>query len=115
MWDARVNPKLKVRPLIATRSLHDHARRRKRWNRGFSTASVKGYEPIITRRAMQLVQELEKRCGGIDGGNGKQPLDLAQWFSFFTYVHLHVLLCAINDWVLVSTLWAIWHSVEDSS
>lgn len=85
MWDARVNPKLKVRPLIATRSLQDHARRRKRWNRGFSTASVKGYEPIITRRALQLVLELEKRCSNIDGGDGRQPLDLAQWFSFFTY------------------------------
>lgn len=83
MWDARVNQNMKVRPLIATRSLHDHARRRKRWNRGFSTVSVKDYEPIITRRALQLVQELERRSG-VDSGRGRQSLDLAQWFSFFT-------------------------------
>lgn len=86
LWDARVDPDIKVRSLIATRSLHEHARRRKRWNRGFSTAAVKGYEPIVSRRALQLVEELKTRSEGLDGGDRRQPVDLAEWFSFFTYV-----------------------------
>lgn len=84
LWDARVDPAIKVRSLIATRSLHEHARRRKRWNRGFSTAAVKGYEPIVSRRALQLVEELKRRSESLDGGDKRQSVDLAKWLSFFT-------------------------------
>ena len=66
--------------MIGIRDLNDHARARKRWNRAFSTASVKEYEPIIVRRALQLAEELGKRTESV--------VDLAEWLSFFTYVVL---------------------------
>ncbi|KAH8106578.1 high nitrogen upregulated cytochrome P450 monooxygenase 2 [Phellopilus nigrolimitatus] len=74
IWSGRTRPGT-TPPLIAIRSAHEHARSRKPWNRAFNTAGVKGYEPIVVRRALQLVGELEKR---------KLEVDLASWFIFFT-------------------------------
>lgn len=65
-------------------TIHEHARRRKPWNRAFNTAAVKGYEPIVEKRALQLVGELEKRSNSKDGGN--ESVNLAAWLSYFTYV-----------------------------
>ncbi|KAH8108748.1 high nitrogen upregulated cytochrome P450 monooxygenase 2 [Phellopilus nigrolimitatus] len=73
MWSARFPPD-DTPSLIAIRTTHEHVRRRKPWNRAFNTAGVKGYEPLVVRRALQLVGELEKRKTGVD---------LASWFSFF--------------------------------
>ncbi|EJD01469.1 cytochrome P450 [Fomitiporia mediterranea MF3/22] len=83
MWDARRNP-YGVRALIAIRDPQEHARRRKTWNRAFSTTSVKGYEQILIRRALQLVGELEKRAQ-VKGGPQKSSVDLAEWMRFFTF------------------------------
>lgn len=83
MWDARRNPK-GVPSLIAIRDVHEHARRRKAWNRAFNVSSVKGYEPILARRAIQLVGELEKRAH-IEGGPKKSPVNLVEWIRFLTY------------------------------
>ena len=77
MWDGRRDP-ARQPSLIAIRNLDEHARVRKRWNRAFSTASVKEYEPIIVRRTLQLAEELGKRTESV--------VDLAEWLSFFTYV-----------------------------
>ncbi|KAH8108260.1 high nitrogen upregulated cytochrome P450 monooxygenase 2 [Phellopilus nigrolimitatus] len=73
IWSGRIRPGT-TPPLIAIRTAHEHARSRKPWNRAFNTAGIKGYEPIIMRRALQLVGELEKR---------KPEVDLASWFIFF--------------------------------
>lgn len=81
-WDGRQNPDW-VPNLIGLRSSQEHARRRKNWNRAFSTQAVKDYEPIMINRALQLADELERRCGG-------GAVDLANWISFFTYVPLSV-------------------------
>ena len=90
VWIARSPSEGKSRSLIALRSWHEHARRRKPWSRAFNTNSIKGYEPIVQKRALQLVSCLEKRAATkqefasatitADGG----AINLAQWLSYFT-------------------------------
>lgn len=63
-------------PLIAFRDPAAHLKRRKPWNRAFSTTSVKEFEPIIQHRVQQFVDALAERQG--------QVLDLAAWVSYFT-------------------------------
>ncbi|KAL5534887.1 hypothetical protein ACEPAF_2977 [Sanghuangporus sanghuang] len=78
MWKARTPTS--VPPLIAIRSTQEHARRRSRWNRAFNSASVKGYEPVLQKRALQLINELEKRTVS----SGSPSVNLAEWISFFS-------------------------------
>lgn len=73
--------------LITYQDPIEHARRRRPWNRAFNTHSLKEYQPIIARRAVQLVEALQSQSGSVD---------LAQWISFFTYV-FHVLYRALNE------------------
>lgn len=54
----------------------EHANRRRVWNRGFSTESLREYEDIIARRVEQLIEKI----GAIDG-----PVDLSSWLSFFQF------------------------------
>lgn len=56
----------------------EHAHRRKLWNRGMSTESLKAYEGIIENRAHQLVRSLESECG--------KEILLSTFFNFFTFV-----------------------------
>ncbi|KAL5476717.1 hypothetical protein ACEPAI_2903 [Sanghuangporus weigelae] len=79
LWSGRV-PKGETPSLIATRSFHEHARRRKRWNRAFNSMAVKGYEAIIQKRALQLVDELEKRSTKYEVSS----VNLAEWLSYFS-------------------------------
>ena len=79
MWDKRTGEG-DTPAMIAMRSVHDHAVRRKRWNRAFNTAAVKDYEVIVQKRALQLVGELGKRSIK----NGVSSVDLAKWLSYFT-------------------------------
>ena len=65
-----------VLPLIAIRDPAEHTQRRKAWSRGFSTAALKEYHPIVVKRAGQLMDSL--RAASSEG-----PVDLAQWISFF--------------------------------
>ncbi|KAG7091750.1 hypothetical protein E1B28_008151 [Marasmius oreades] len=51
-----------------------HAARRRIWNRGMSTESLREYEVIIARRANQLVEALQAR----------DKIDLAKWLGYFT-------------------------------
>lgn len=69
-----------ILPLIAIKDPVDHLQRRKAWNRGFSTAAVKEYEPTAIKRAGELLDAL--RTAGREGA-----VDLAQWISFFACVH----------------------------
>lgn len=55
----------------------EHARRRRPWNRALSTNALKEYQPIIARRASQLVGCLQAQVGNVD---------LSQWISFFSCV-----------------------------
>lgn len=94
MWDGRRHPD-RYPSLMNLRNTKEHAKRRRVWTKAFSSASVKGYEPIVLARASQLVGELKKRCGGENGG----AVDLAKWMSFFTCVvdDLHVYLPVLSS------------------
>lgn len=64
-----------IRALISLRDPAEHARRRKPWTKGFSSAALKGYEEILGKRIHELVTALEKQ---------QRPIDLAEWISHFT-------------------------------
>ncbi|KAK7032590.1 hypothetical protein VNI00_012853 [Paramarasmius palmivorus] len=55
----------------------DHRNRRRLWNRGMNTDSLREYEDIIKRRARELVDALKSRKDG--------EVDLNEWFSFFSF------------------------------
>ena len=58
-----------------------HANRRRLWNRGMSSESLKEYEDVIVQRATQLLERLE----GISGS-----VDLVSWINFFTCVFVSI-------------------------
>jgi cytochrome P450 len=62
--------------LIEHRDPVEHKRCRKTWDRGMSTASIKNYDEILTRKARELVEQSEKRVG--------QEVDLAMWMGYYT-------------------------------
>ena len=85
-WRARaMHPP--VYSLITQRDPVEHARRRKPWNRAFNSTALKEYEPIVTRRASQLLEGVASKKG---------VLDLAQWISFFTYDFMGDMACVVN-------------------
>ncbi|KAH9922364.1 cytochrome P450 [Fomitopsis serialis] len=61
--------------LIGNRYKDRHAEARKTWNRAFTPAAMKDYEPILVRRAAQLVDELKQK-----GATGS--VDLSLWLSY---------------------------------
>ncbi len=71
-----------ILPLIAIMDPIEHARRRKPWNRAFSTAALKEYQPIVTRRTAQLIEGLMGEVG---------TTDLAKWISYYAYVVIYPL------------------------
>ena len=75
MWDGR-NMYTHPPGLVACRDTAMHAQRRRPWNRAFNSTSLKEFQPLIVKRAHQLVEGLAAKEG--------QVADLAQWFSFFT-------------------------------
>ncbi|KAI9069564.1 cytochrome P450 [Trametes sanguinea] len=62
--------------LIAEADPHEHARRRKPWNRAFNSAALKGYEEIIARRLHALADGLAAQKGEVD---------LGKWIGYFSY------------------------------
>ena len=89
VWKARTPNEKGVQSLIALRRVHEHARRRKPWSRAFNTNAIKGYEPIVHKRALQLVSILERKSASraqFDGATitEDQALNLAGWLSYFT-------------------------------
>ena len=59
-----------------------HYERRKLWNQGFATATLKELQPAVENRVLELVDELSKRSS--PSGGEKVPLDLALWMSNIT-------------------------------
>ncbi|KAF9048451.1 cytochrome P450 [Panaeolus papilionaceus] len=76
-WDGRIPETDSVKPLIALTDKKEHSRRRRPWTRAFSTLALKGYEEIVIKRCLQLVEQLSIQK--------TQPLDLGTWFSYFSY------------------------------
>ncbi|KAL7277160.1 hypothetical protein ACG7TL_009006 [Trametes sanguinea] len=63
-------------PLVGILDPELHAERRKPWNRAFSAAALKEYEPLIANRVTQLVRVLSDQRGEIDVG---------RFFNYFSY------------------------------
>ncbi|KAI0067778.1 cytochrome P450 [Artomyces pyxidatus] len=82
-WDDRPNS---GPTLISRRDPVEHARRRKPWNRGFTSAAVRDYEDIVIKRSQQLVERLDGLVQELkDGGNGNWvALDMGAWMSYFS-------------------------------
>ena len=74
--------------LIAHRNPVEHKRRRKLWDRAFSTIAIKNYDDIVVRKASELVEQLEKRVG--------QEIDLSMWMSYFACVASLARLALLN-------------------
>ncbi|PCH43669.1 cytochrome P450 [Wolfiporia cocos MD-104 SS10] len=89
MWDGRrIAGKRGVSTtgaLIGARDRHQHTESRQVWNRAFTSASVKRYEPIVIRRAAQLVEELKKRCIASAKGKQEAHVDMSRWMSYFSF------------------------------
>ncbi|KAI0628543.1 high nitrogen upregulated cytochrome P450 monooxygenase 2 [Trametes polyzona] len=63
-------------PLLGITDPAVHQERRKPWNRAFSAAALKEYEPFVAARAAQLVRVLESQKG---------TFDISRFFNYFTY------------------------------
>lgn len=87
VWEARRVPGRTI-SLVALQDRDEHQRRRKPWNRAFSTASVKGYEEMLEFRVKQLVEELNKRAERRAKAGDKvtkgETVDLSGWLSHFS-------------------------------
>ncbi|TFY64573.1 hypothetical protein EVJ58_g2549 [Rhodofomes roseus] len=69
--------------LMGSRNMQVHGEARKVWNRAFTTASVKKYEPIVIRRVSQLVDELKGRCAA--NPSKAAEVDIAYWIDCFSF------------------------------
>ncbi|KAF7317104.1 hypothetical protein HMN09_00445100 [Mycena chlorophos] len=74
-WDGRA-PENAVRPLLALRDPKEHARRRRAWNRAFSTPQLREYQAIVEARINQLLDILT--------GKTDQSIDLSKWLGWLT-------------------------------
>ncbi|KAI0337448.1 cytochrome P450 [Trametopsis cervina] len=63
-------------PLIAFADPVEHARRRKPWNRAFSTNALRDYRPTLAKRVTQLADAMQEEG---------TTVDLAKWTSYFAY------------------------------
>jgi cytochrome P450 len=53
-----------------------HTARRRVWNRAMSSGSLREYEPLVVKRASQMVSRLRDQHGFVD---------LVSWIDFFAY------------------------------
>ncbi|KAJ7735244.1 cytochrome P450 [Mycena maculata] len=74
-YEPRQDPNLSTRSLLVLRG-EAHANRRRIWNRGMSSESLKEYETILEKRVAQLVDRLEAFSG---------PVDISEWLNYFTF------------------------------
>lgn len=65
--------------LLTLRTTSEHSARRRIWNNGFTPSALKGYEPMIHRRASQLLSRLQ--------AHDKETVNLSAWLSYFRYAY----------------------------
>ncbi|EKM51985.1 uncharacterized protein PHACADRAFT_212598 [Phanerochaete carnosa HHB-10118-sp] len=105
-WNARglLRP---IPTLVGIRDPAEHARRRRPWNRAFNTNGIKEFMPAVQSRVHQLVERLGEREG--------QSIDLAEWFSFFTYDFMGDMI--FGGWTEMmrdgGDVKGLWHCVRD--
>ncbi|CAK5273503.1 unnamed protein product [Mycena citricolor] len=76
-WDGRKPQKLTFRPIFRLRNPEEHARRRRSWNRAFSSPMLKEYETMVETRVAQMVDLISSKKGEV--------LDLSKWLGWFAY------------------------------
>lgn len=67
-----------VKALVCIVDKQEHTRRRQPWARGFSTSALKGYETLVTKRTLQLMEVLLSK-------KPDEAINLTTWISFFKY------------------------------
>ncbi|KAJ7074048.1 high nitrogen upregulated cytochrome P450 monooxygenase 2 [Mycena amicta] len=78
-YEPRADPALATRSMLTLRG-DAHANRRRIWNRGMSSESLKEFEGILEKRLVQLLARLDEFAN-----NGKGGVDMAAWFSYFMF------------------------------
>ncbi|KAK3987119.1 Tryprostatin B 6-hydroxylase [Cladorrhinum sp. PSN332] len=75
-WYTLLEPRT---PLFMARDKQEHARRRKIWDRGFTTKALQGYDPRITKAINQMLSVVREHS------DQNKPLNVTQWFDFFVF------------------------------
>ncbi|KAG5974439.1 hypothetical protein E4U58_003055 [Claviceps cyperi] len=60
-----------------TRDKDDHTRRRKTWDKAFSTKALRDYEPRVAKYTSSLLQQIGEHQG--------IPFDASKWFNFYSF------------------------------
>ncbi|KAI1017281.1 hypothetical protein LB505_002027 [Fusarium chuoi] len=63
--------------LHMSRDKNDHSRRRRAWDRAFSSKALRDYEPRVVKYTSQLLDRLEE--------TQDIPIDIAKWFKFYSF------------------------------
>ncbi|KAJ7709643.1 cytochrome P450 [Mycena rosella] len=84
-YEARKDPRAPLNLVVLQGE--GHANRRRLWNRGMSTESLKEYEAIIAKRATQLLD-----C--VASAPDPNIVDLAAWISYFSFDFMGDMACA---------------------
>jgi hypothetical protein len=53
--------------LVLVRDRPEHARRRKALTNAFALKTVVNMEPVISDKARQLLEQIDRRCDGVEG------------------------------------------------
>ncbi|KAL5585544.1 hypothetical protein FOVSG1_014933 [Fusarium oxysporum f. sp. vasinfectum] len=63
--------------LHMSRDKNDHSRRRRAWDRAFSSKALRDYEPRVVKYTSQLLNRLEQ--------SQATTIDIAKWFKFYSF------------------------------
>ncbi|CZR47314.1 uncharacterized protein FPRO_08688 [Fusarium proliferatum ET1] len=63
--------------LHMSRDKNEHSRRRRAWDRAFSSKALRNYEPRVVKYTGQLLDRLED--------TQDMPVDIAKWFKFYSF------------------------------
>ncbi|CCT69156.1 related to pisatin demethylase cytochrome P450 [Fusarium fujikuroi IMI 58289] len=63
--------------LHMSRDKNDHSRRRRAWDRAFSSKALRDYEPRVVKYTSQLLDRME--------ATQDMPVDIAKWFKFYSF------------------------------
>ncbi|PNP61042.1 hypothetical protein FNYG_14130 [Fusarium nygamai] len=63
--------------LHMSRDKNDHSRRRRAWDRAFSSKALRDYEPRVVKYTSPLLDRLEQ--------TQDIPIDIAKWFKFYSF------------------------------
>lgn len=75
-YDSRTTPD-QITQMDGIRDFSVHGQRRKPWIRAMSSAGIKGFEPVIKMKALELVDELSKKLG--------ENIDISHWMNLFGF------------------------------